>query len=130
LFVIITVSPTLAKNPAPGEVTPIEKDGIVFEVAQLRKTGGLTWPRQVNVVKYGMGLDKDVQGYLATKLEFDDRDTLVTNEASHRYELNPDTPEVTPNKRVPDNRFEHAGVDPANSRTQSAPLTPGADSRR
>jgi hypothetical protein len=105
LAVAITVAPTLAKRAVPKEVTPIERDGIIFGAphlfmgsveARFKRTNGLYWRKQVYVVKYRMGLEKDVQDCFITKLEFGGQDILVTNEAGHRYRLNPDTLEVIP----------------------------------
>ena len=85
----------------------MEKDGIAFTAphafmgsveARFKKTKGLYWRKQVYVVKYKMDLEKDVQDCLITKLEFEKEKIVVTNEAGHRYRLNPDTLEVEPLK--------------------------------
>ncbi|UCF04550.1 MAG: hypothetical protein JSV33_11530 [bacterium] len=103
--VVINVSPAFAKREAPKEVTPVEKDEIVFTAphvfmgsveARFKKTKELYWRKQVYVVKYKMGLEKDVQDCFITKLQFEKEKIVVSNEAGYRYQLDRNTLEVKP----------------------------------
>jgi len=56
-------------------------------VAKSEKTGQLFWFRQVYVVKYKLGLEKDVQDCFITGLTIENGKLLVTNEEGGQFEL-------------------------------------------
>jgi hypothetical protein len=88
-----------AKRSRPADVPPVAKDGITYSaphdqmgcvVATSEKTGQLFWFRQVYVVRYEVGLEKDVQDCFITGLRIEDRKLLITNEEGGQFELDLD----------------------------------------
>ena len=54
----------------------------------------MVWRRQIYVVKYTVGLERDVQEVFITTLRFKDKTLVVINERESEYELDLDTLQV------------------------------------
>jgi hypothetical protein len=96
LTVLVAVGIAEAKRISPKDVMPVTKDAITYSaphdqmgcvVAKSEKTGQLFWFRQVYVVKYELGLEKDVQDCFITGLTIESGKLIVTNEEGGQFEL-------------------------------------------
>jgi hypothetical protein len=93
---VLAASATLAKRSAPAEVTPITSGQIEYRVPHSQmgcveawdtKRNELIWRRQIYVVKYTIGLERDVQDVFIKIIELKDNTLIVKNERESEYEL-------------------------------------------
>jgi hypothetical protein len=94
---VLSVSTAPAKRSAPDEVTPIKSGDIEYRAPHGQmgcveawnvKQNDLIWRRQIYVVKYAIGLERDVQDVFITTIELKDKTLIVKNERKSEYELN------------------------------------------
>jgi hypothetical protein len=93
---VLSVSAALAKRPVPDEIIPIKSGDIEYRTphgqmgcveAWDTKRSELIWRRQVYVVKYTIGLERDVQDVFITVIELKDEILVVKNERKSEYEV-------------------------------------------
>jgi hypothetical protein len=100
---VLSASVAFAKRSAPGVIKPIRAGEIEFRVPHSQagfieawdvKRDELVWRRQIYVVKYTIGLERDVQEVFIQSVELKDNTLLVKNERKSEYELDVDSLEV------------------------------------
>ncbi len=103
VFVMLSVSTVHAKRAAPAKVPPVTAGQIEYRAPRSQmgcveawdtKSNEMIWRRQIYVVKYTVGLERDVQDVFITTLKLKDNTFIVTNERKSEYELDLDTLQV------------------------------------
>lgn len=98
-----SVSTVQAKRSAPRKVRPVTVGKIEYRAPTSQMgiveawdsdSGELIWRRQIYVVKYKVGLERDIQDVFITSLRHKDKTLVVTNEGNSIYELNLDTLQI------------------------------------
>lgn len=100
---MLSVSTVHAKRAAPAKVPPVTVGKIEYCVptgqmgcVEAWDTGSdeMIWRRQIYVVKYTVGLERDVQDVFIMALGLRDRTLVVSNERKSEYEMDLDTLQV------------------------------------
>jgi len=100
---VLSASVAFAKRSAPEIIKPIQSGEIEFRAPHSQagfieawnlKRDELIWRRQIYVVKYTAGLERDVQDVFIQSVELKDNTLLVKNERKSEYQLNLDSLEV------------------------------------
>ena len=100
---VLSASVAFAKRSAPEIIKPIRSGEIEFRVPHSQagyieawdvKRDELIWRRQIYVVKYTVGLERDVQEVFIQSAELKDNTLVVKNERKSEYQLNLDSLEV------------------------------------
>lgn len=100
---LLLVSVAFAKRAAPAIVAPVKVGGIEYRAPHGQmgcveawdvEQGELIWRRQVYVVKYAVGLERDVQDVFIRSMEIKDNSLIVKNERQSEYRLDLDSLEV------------------------------------
>ena len=97
-FVLAALSASFAfaKRSPPAEVAPVKAGDVTYRVehdqmgcveAWDTAQNEMLWRRQIYVVKYVAGLERDVQDVFITSIELKDKTLTVTNERESVYEL-------------------------------------------
>jgi hypothetical protein len=103
VFTILSVSTVHAKRAAPTKVPPAIAGQIEYRAlgsqmgcveAWDTKSNELIWRRQLYVVKYTVGLERDIQDVFIKTLKLKGKTVIVTNERRSEYELDLDTLQV------------------------------------
>ena len=91
---MVSISVAHAKRIAPKKVPPVSKDRIEYRAprgqmgcVEAWKGKTLLWRRQIYVVKYTVGLERDVQDVFIKTMELKGNALLVKNERRSEYEL-------------------------------------------
>ncbi len=97
---MLSVSNVHAKRAAPAKVPPIKVGQIEYRAPTIQmgcveawdtKSNEMIWRRQIYVVKYTVGLERDVQDVFITTLKLKGNTFIVANERKSEYELDLDT---------------------------------------
>lgn len=100
---LLSASAAYAKRGAPEKVPPVRVGMIEIRVphAQLgcveawdAQRDELLWRRQIYVVKYTAGLERDVQDVFIKSVELSGRALIVKNERMSEYHLDLDSLEI------------------------------------
>lgn len=92
-----------AKRKAPEKVDPVIQNGTEYRAAKGHmghveawdtKSKQMIWRRQIYVVKYTVGLERDVQDVFIKTIELKGNILIVKNERKSEYELNLESLEV------------------------------------
>jgi len=101
IFVLLSGSMVHAKRNAPEDVPSIDRSKVEYRAPHAQmgcveawqgKT--LIWRRQIYVVKYTVGLERDVQDVFIKTIELKGNVLVVTNERKSEYEVDLETLEV------------------------------------
>lgn len=100
---VLCAAISLAKRSAPDEVAPIESGNIEYRAPHGQmgcveawdiKRNELIWRRQIHVVKYTVGVERDVQDVFITTIALRDGILVVKNERGSEYELDVESLQV------------------------------------
>jgi hypothetical protein len=100
---LLVTSVAFAKRSPPENVPPVRSGDVEFRVPHGQmgcleawniKQNELLWRRQIYVVKYTVGLERDVQDVFIKSLELKDNSLLVKNERNSEYQLDLETLDV------------------------------------
>lgn len=101
---LLSASMAVAKRTPPPMVTAVKSGDLEYR-APSNQMGcveawdadkdELIWRRQIYVVKYRVGLERDVQDVFIRSMQAKDGKLLVTNERRSEYELDLESLEVT-----------------------------------
>ncbi|MDA7936797.1 hypothetical protein N9B79_00320 [bacterium] len=103
VLAVLSVSTVHAKRGAPAKVPPVTVGEIEYRAptsqmgcVEAWDTGSdeMIWRRQIYVVKYTVGLERDIQDVFITALALNDKTLVLSNERKSEYELDLDTLEV------------------------------------
>ena len=103
VLAVLSVSTVHAKRAAPAKVPPVTVGKIEYRVptsqmgcVEAWDTGSdeMIWRRQIYVVKYIVGLERDVQDVFIMALGLKDRTLVVSKERKSEYEMDLDTLQV------------------------------------
>lgn len=101
VWAALAVSVAYAKRAAPGEVPAVTNGKVEYRAPQDQmgcveawEEGELIWRRQVYVVKYTVGLERDVQDVFIKEMAVKGNRLTVTNERHSEYELDLQSLEV------------------------------------
>jgi hypothetical protein len=103
VLAVLSDSTVHAKRAAPSKVPPVTVGKIEYRAptsqmgcVEAWDTGSdeMIWRRQIYVVKYTVGLERDVQDVFITALGLKDKTLVVSNERKSEYELDLDTLQV------------------------------------
>ncbi len=103
VFAVLSFSTVHAKRAVPAKVPPVTVGQIEYRAPTSQmgcveawdtESNEMIWRRQIYVVKYTVGLERDVQEVFITTLRFKDKTLVVTNERESEYELDLDTLQV------------------------------------
>ena len=95
-LMLLFTSVAFAKRSAPARVAPVKAGAIEYRVSHNQMgsieawdaTGSeLIWRRQIYVVKYQVGLERDIQDVFITTVELAGDHLLVKNERGSDYQL-------------------------------------------
>jgi hypothetical protein len=104
---LLSTPMVFAKRAAPAQVAAVRIGEMELRAptSQLgcieawdTKHNELLWRRQIYVVRYTAGLERDVQDVFIRSMEMKDNVLIVTNENQSEYVLNLETLEVRVNK--------------------------------
>jgi hypothetical protein len=100
---LLSSSVALAKRAPPDDVAPVRSGDIEFRVPHSQmgcveawdvKRDELIWRRQIYVVKYTVGLERDVQDVFIQSVEIKGNTLLIKNERKSAYQLDLDSLDV------------------------------------
>ena len=100
---VLSVSIAYAKRAAPKDATPVVIGSIEYRAPHSQmgcveawdtKRNQLIWRRQIYVVKYTLGLERDVQDVFIKTIKLKDKNLVVENERKSEYELDLDSLDV------------------------------------
>ncbi|HBV63366.1 MAG TPA: hypothetical protein DEF45_10135 [Rhodopirellula sp.] len=100
---LLPVSTVEAKRPAPVKVPPVAVGTIEYRAptkqmgcveAWDKESKEMIWRRQIYVVQYQVGLERDVQDVFITRLGTKKNSLVVKNERKSEYELDLETLQV------------------------------------
>lgn len=105
LITFATLLPPIvhAKRAAPVTPSPIKAGQIEYRAPRSQmglieawdsKSNEMIWRRQIYVVKYKVGLERDVQDVFITSLNLKGNSLILTNERNSKYELDLKTLQV------------------------------------
>jgi hypothetical protein len=103
VFAILSVSTVHAKRAAPAKAPSVSVGQIEYRAPRNHmgcveawdsKSNEMIWRRQIYVVKYTVGLERDVQDVFITMLKLKGNTFIVTNEWKSEYELDLNTLQV------------------------------------
>ena len=103
VFSVLSVSTAHAKRAAPAKVPPVTVGQIEYRAPTSQmgcceawdtKSNEMIWRRQIYVVKYTVGIERDIQDVFITSLRLKDNTLIVSNERKSEYELDLDTLQV------------------------------------
>lgn len=106
LMLVLSLHPASlasAKRSAPGRVEPVRSGDIEYRATQNQmgcveawdtKRNELIWRRQIYVVKYTVGLERDVQDVFIRTIELKENTLLIKNERDSEYRLDLDSLQV------------------------------------
>lgn len=103
VLAVLSVPSVYAKRRAPAKVRPVTSGKIEYRAPvsmmgciEAWDTGSdeMIWRRQVYVVRYTVGLERDIQDVFITATRLKDKTLIVSNERKSEYELDLDTLEV------------------------------------
>lgn len=101
---LLSASAAFAKRSAPEMVEPVRSGEIEFRAPHQQmgcveawdaKRDELLWRRQIYVVKYAVGLERDVQDVFVQSIVIKGDALVVKNERKSEYRLDLDSLEVT-----------------------------------
>ena len=96
VLAVLSVSVALTKRSVPDEVASIKSGDIEYRAPHSQmgcveawdtKRNELIWRRQIYVVRYTIGLERDVQDVFIKTIELKDKTLIVNNERKSEYEL-------------------------------------------
>lgn len=97
---LVTASDAFAKRSAPKIVAPVGSGDTEFRAPHSQmgcveawdvKRDELIWRRQIYVVKYTVGLERDVQDAFIESVELKGKTLIVKNERKSEYQLDLDS---------------------------------------
>ncbi len=100
---VLSVSTVQAKRAAPAKVPPAVVGKLEYRAPTSQMgcveawdtaSNEMIWRRQIYIVKYTVGLERDVQDVFITTLQHKDKTLVVTNERKSEYALDLDTLQV------------------------------------
>jgi len=100
---LVAASDAFAKRSAPNSVAPVRSGDTEFRVPQSQmgcveawdvKQEQLIWRRQIYVVKYTVGLERDIQDVFIQSVELKGNTLIVKNERKSEYQLDLDSLDV------------------------------------
>ncbi len=103
ILAVLPASTALAKRSAPNKVTPVKSGDIEYRAPHNQmgsveawdtRQNQLIWRRQIYVVEYTIGLERDVQDVFISTLELKGKTLIVKNERKSEYQLDLDTLQV------------------------------------
>ena len=95
-LVALSISTVDAKRAAPARVPPVIVGKIEYRAPTSQmgcieawdtESNEMIWRRQIYVVKYRIGLERDVQEVFITTIRHKDNNLLVGNESQSEFEL-------------------------------------------
>jgi hypothetical protein len=107
VFTLCLTSIVSAKRTPPPQVGPVRSGDVEFRApadqmgcveAWDTKHNEIIWRRQVYVVRFTAGLERDVQDVFIKSMVLKDKVLVIVNERNSEYGLNLDSLEVVVNK--------------------------------
>lgn len=92
-----------AKRAAPTKVKPVASGTMEYRAPQSQigcieawntESNEMSWRRQIYVIKYQSGLERDIQDIFITNLRLTENQLIVSNESNSEYSLDLNTLEV------------------------------------